>query len=267
MEYKLTIQKTSNYDAENKVYKGHRIDKNGEVVPYDFRGIMAESMNVLETLDRYSATYAIALAVTLSNVTQKMVSDSGMTSMDKWLSANFKHIDVKTARKYRKIGFFFAESYTDEKGKKQYRWCEPIPQDVTISNLDRVLSLLKVKWDSYDTLSKEEVEKVRNDFINDYILTDKIHLLASQNALKEEIKALNDIVVTYTEKTEDKTEEKTEDKTEDKTEEKPEDKTEEKEDKTENAKNYINALSVIFSGNNVALKLLSDLAKHIGDIQ
>lgn len=130
------------------------------------------------------------LVLGMAKLTKAHAESIGLKSVKALLRNKFgKELDVNTIEKYRRIGLLFA---ADRRDPNNYEWREGIDPDVTVSNLDVVMTLfdLKGKKINLEMCSDSELDALYDNFYGQYIVLDKIHLLATQKTLKEEVKEI-----------------------------------------------------------------------------
>ncbi len=130
------------------------------------------------------------LVLGMAKLTKAHAESIGLKSVKTLLHNKFgKELDVNTIDKYRRIGLLFA---ADRKDPNNYEWRDGIDPDVSVSNLDAVMTLfdLKGKKINLEACTDAELDALYEDFYGQYIVLDKIHLLATQKTLKEEVKEI-----------------------------------------------------------------------------
>ena len=133
-----------------------------------------------------------ALVLSFGKITDKVAESVGLKSAKALIKTKFPEYSDNTISKYRRIALLFSNSLEDA---SDFTYCEFIPQDTPISNLDVVLTLFKDI--DVEKSTKEEREKALSDFYDKYIITDTIHLSASQQALKKEVREIvNPTIIT-----------------------------------------------------------------------
>ena len=108
-----------------------------------------------------------------------------------------KSLDTNTAGGYRRVGRVFGHSYIDDKGQVQYLWHEPISQDVPVTHLRQVLSLVDLpkEWES---MTDNEIAEKYRAFAEKYLYTGQISLDCTLKEIREQIKSVNGIVAEVT---------------------------------------------------------------------
>lgn len=225
---------------------------------------MSETLATLEMLQSLKGGVDKGACYELAHLTEKGASDFGFTSVSAMVQSAFSNLDPSTIGRYRRIGKVFVQKYISEDGKVGYSYREPIPEETSITNLGQILSLLAVskdKWAQLDSWTEEEIDSVVSDFVNAYIMPvdgaedGKIHLLASNKRLREEISAL------MPSKSKSKSKEQEQEQEQETTEQEQEQDT--SAEPNEIAREHIDSLCAYFVGNDKALKLLASLAKMI----
>ena len=127
------------------------------------------------------------LVLGMAKLTKAHAESVGLKSVKALLHNKFgKMLDVNTIEKYRRIGLLFS---ADRKDANNYEWRDGIDPDVSVSNLDAVMTLfgLKEKKINLEICSDAELDELFEEFYGQYIVLDKIHLLKSQKDLKAEV--------------------------------------------------------------------------------
>ena len=158
-----------------------------------------------------------------------------------------------TLKMYRRIGRIFGDLSADG-----YLWREDIPQAVSVNNLSVVVSLLGLE--DTESVTDEEIERAYNNFINDYILTDKIHLLLPQAKLKKEVSDIKNGIIDGSCQEVEKTADTSSDDTSSETEVTPET---EKAERHEEYKNMLSVMSEEFKENKTILKAIATIIKEL----
>ena len=198
-----------------------------------------------------------ALVLSFGKITDKVAESVGLKSAKALIKAKFPEYSDNTISKYRRIALLFSNNTEDA---TDFTFCEYIPQDTPISNLDVILTLFKDI--DVEKASYEEREKALCDFYDKYIITDTLHLCTSQQSLKKEVREIvNPTIITVDGKEIDNTE--AENNTENNTE--AENNTESENDEIVNRAFAI--LKVKISGNKKAEKLFSDFLKILDTIE
>lgn len=121
------------------------------------------------------------LSVSLGRLSKKTAEKAGFKTVVDMIAERHSNLSKNTLQKYRRIGLLFGDKSADG-----YLWRSFIPQSVSVSNLDVVLTLFD-KLD-LEALTEEQLEEKAYDFYEKYIVEDKISLLATQKVLKEQVR-------------------------------------------------------------------------------
>lgn len=155
------------------------------VVTRKLRNALAVSaMSIIEVLSKVNRASLKMIVGAMSKITDEHAQsvDKSLKTAKALIKTMFPEYSDNTISKYRRIGKLFFED-TEDAGN--FHYCSFIDEDVPISNLDVVLTL----FDGIDVekASKEELAQAVSDFYAKYIVTDMIHLNASQKVLKKEV--------------------------------------------------------------------------------
>ena len=121
------------------------------------------------------------MCITSARISKKTAEKAGYKSVVDMLHAIHPTLSKNTLGKYYRIGKIFGD--VDGDG---YKWRVGVPTGTSVSNLDVVLTLFD-KVD-VDKLTDKELSDKFDDFWQEYIVGDKIHLQATQKVLKEEVR-------------------------------------------------------------------------------
>lgn len=209
-----------------------------------------------------------ALVLAMSKLNIEHAKSIGLKSVKALLRSRFgKELSDNTIDKYRRIGIIFANNREDV---NDFSYREEIESDVSVSNLDVVMTLfnLKERDINLEELTQSEVDKLFNEFYEKYIVTDMIHLSKSQAELKKEVHdILNPAIDVEAREIDEGEEESTKSETSEETTTSEEEVTPEME-KAETIAEYTRSLQsmlVFFKGNGKAEKaiatIVSELAK------
>lgn len=259
-------------ETENGIIRSvvvQRTTKDGEIVNKEiFTPAVVEAYENIDYLRSLKDVSEKGLVVEIGLLDDEMLKKEGFKGgvMDFIGQVFGSSLALNTVQKYRKIGKVFGLKTVDENGKIKYGWKEPIPNDVSVTNLTQIIGLLNLPKD-YTTLSEAEIDKIFKAFVVNYVVTNKIHLDATNSILRDDIKALketvDDIETTAEEIKDGETAE------ENKTAETAEaaETAEEMDEETTKRNNAIEALDylkVYFKGDKTALKAIATLVKIIG---
>ena len=186
----------------------------------------------------------LAMAKITDDEAQKV--DKSLKTAKALIRALYPEYSDNTVNKYRRIGLLFSnnvENATD------FMYNELIDQDVSISNLDVVITL----FDKFDVekATKAERAKALTDFYEKYIATDIIHLHASQSDLKKEVHEILNPSIEGTAKEIDET---------------AQTETAQTESTAETAQHSIATLTLIFKGNKTAEDALAILMEELSKL-
>ena len=154
-----------------------------------------------------------------------------------------------TINKYRRIGLLFSRNTSD---MKDFHYISFIEEDTPISNLDAVLTL----FDGLDIeqASVEEREKAVADFYDKYIITDMIHLQASQSKVKKEVHDILNPVITV-EAREVEAQEQAQEQAQ-----------AQEQTQAEEISTALTAMSIMFKGNAVAEQAIATLMQELSKL-
>lgn len=134
----------------------------------------------IDTFTALSTMSLKGLCIAMARLTKQTAEKAGFKSVVDMVSEKHTNLSKNTLQKYRRIGLLFGDISEDG-----YMWRSFIPQSVSVSNLDVVLTL----FDKVDVeaLTQEKLEERCQKFYEEYIVTDKISLTATQKKLKEQV--------------------------------------------------------------------------------
>ena len=136
----------------------------------------------------------IALAIELARLKKAIAEENGFKTVAQMVHSIHDDLSETTINSYRRVGVVFGDL-----SNETFRWKSAIPQNTSITNLVQAVGLVEVNKDT-DKITQEEAEKAVQNFYNDYIMSDRLHLLLPLAKLKEEIKSIqNTIDITATE--------------------------------------------------------------------
>lgn len=246
-----------------------RTSKDGEIINKEiFTPSVVEAYENIDYLRSLKDVSEKGTAIEISLLDDETLKKEGFKGgvMDFITQVFGKSLAINTAQKYRKIGLVFGNKTVDENGKIKYSWLAPIPDDVSVTNLTQIIALLNLPRD-YMNLSKSEIEKIRDTFVKTYIITGKLHLDATNEILRKDLKNLkkdeNVIETTAEEITGDENGNTAETEPENATTEELDERTED-ERKRDVAIEYIDYLKIYFKGDKNALKAIATLVKILG---
>ena len=168
-------------------------EKTGEKVVKQRKLYNKLAVNALVNIDKLlfiSSKSTKGLVLGMAKLTKAHAEAVGLKSVKALLHNKFgKELDVNTIEKYRRIGLLFA---ADRNDPNNYEWREGIDSEVSVSNLDVVMTLFNLKENkiNLENCTDDEIDEMFADFYGKYIVLDRIHLLASQKSLKEEVKEI-----------------------------------------------------------------------------
>lgn len=199
-----------------------------------------------------------ALCIELGHLDIEGVKKAGIKGgFNGFISKCFgRDLDTNTAQRYRRIGKVFGRSYVDETGKTQYMWHEPISQDVSVTNLGQVLSLVDLPKE-WEDMEDAEIFKLYKRFIDNYVLTGKISLDSTLKDLRQAMKDLKTEVATVnaTEVSSEPVQAQEKEVTPEMV----------QAEKTEEATMAVQTLYTYFEGNTTVLAMLAQIAEAIGN--
>ena len=253
-------------ETENGLVKSVKImrhGKDGQLIEKEiFTPAVVESYETIDYLRKLKDVSQKGLCIEISLLNDETLKKEGFKGgVAEFIRECFgTSLDTNTAQRYRKVGLVFGEKTVTEDGKIEYHWCDGVADDTTVTNLGQVIALVGLPKD-YMKLTKEEIIKLRNNFLVKYVFSGDLHLDTINRILRDEIKALSNTIVETTAEEITDTETETETDTETETETETETAEETAKDKSVSA---IDTLKVYFKGNANALKLIAKLAKEIG---
>ncbi|MBO7716645.1 MAG: hypothetical protein J6S85_23970 [Methanobrevibacter sp.] len=259
------------------------ITRNYIEIPVEIKDENGEKVTVFRKLRNELAVASMATIDILTELRKKSlkmlvlgmakITDEHAQSVDKTLKtaralirAKYPEYSDNTINKYRRIGLLFSN---DTESATDFSFCEFIDEDVSISNLDVILTL----FDGLDVEKATKAERLKavSDFYGNYIATDMIHLHNSQKELKKEVhEILNPAIEVEAKEVDEKSTDVEQEKSTDVEQEKSTDVEHEKstdvDSTAETAQKAITALSLIFKGNSEAEKAISILMVEINKL-
>ena len=142
----------------------------------------------------------IALAIELARLKKAIAEENGFKTVAQMVHSIHDDLSETTINSYRRVGIVFGDLSSEA-----FRWKSAIPQNTSITNLVQAVGLVNVNKDT-DKITQEEAEKAVQDFYNDYIMADRLHLLLPLSKLKEEIKSIQNTVDSTSKEVGDSTE-------------------------------------------------------------
>ena len=230
-------------------------DDNGDKVTV-YRKLRNElavtSMATLEIIGELRKKSLKMLVLAMAKITDEHAqsTDKSLKTARALIKAKYPEYSDNTINKYRRIGLLFSN---DTESATDYSYTSFIDEDVSISNLDVILTL----FDGLDVekATKAERNKAVADFYDKYIITDKIHLHASQKDLKKEVHDILNPAIEVEAKDVTETATGTETATETAT-----------DSTAETAQKAITALALIFKGNTTAESAISVLMAELNKL-
>ena len=203
----------------------------------------------------------------MSRVEKKDAESVGLKSAKQLINKIFPKYSENTINKYRRIGKIFGKPF-DKENPNSYEWREGIDFEVSVTNLDAVLTLVE-GCENVDDMSEKELAKAYEVFYKKYIVTDRIHLLATLKTVRSEVDEIKhpsiiDGVSTEVENTDDTT---NVENTDDTTNVENTDDTTNVESPIESALNCVATLSIIFKKDSKVKKALEVITEAIGKLQ
>lgn len=255
-------------ETENGLVKSVKVmrhGKDGQLIEKEiFTPAVVESYETINYLRKLKDVSQMGLCIEISLLNDETLKKEGFKGgVAEFIRECFgTSLDTNTAQRYRKVGLVFGEKTVSEDGKIEYHWCDGVPDDTTVTNLGQVIALVGLPKD-YMKLTREEIVKLRNKFLVEYIFNGRLHLDTINRILRDEIKALTEEVIETTAEEITNTETESGNETDTETESGIETESEEETAK-DNAVSALDTLKVYFKGNAKALKLIASLAKEIG---
>ena len=153
----------------------------------------------------------IALSIELARLKKSIAEENGFRTVAQMVHSIHDDLSETTINAYRRVGVVFGDLASEI-----FKWKDLIPQNVSITNLVQVVGLVDIDKDT-DKITQDNAVKAVAEFVDKYILSDRLHLLLPLSKLKEEIKDINNTIDSTSKEVDSKTEDsKTEDsKTED----------------------------------------------------
>ena len=269
----ININATENIterEPENGLVKSVKImrhGKDGELIEKEiFTPAVIESYETIDYLRKLKDVSQKGLCIEISLLNDETLKKEGFKGgVAEFIRECFgTSLDTNTAQRYRKVGLVFGEKSITEDGKIEYNWCDGVADDTTVTNLGQVIALVGLPKD-YMKLTKEEIIKLRNNFLVKYVFSGDLHLDTINRILRDEIKALSNTIVETTAEEITETENDTESGNDIENDtESGNDIESEEETAKDNAVSALDTLKVYFKGNTNALKLIAKLAKEIG---
>ena len=130
----------------------------------------------------------IALAIELARLKKAIAEENGFKTVAQMVHSIHDDLSETTINSYRRVGVVFGDLSSET-----FRWKSAIPQNTSITNLVQAVGLVNVNKDT-DKVTQEEAEKAVQEFYNEYIMSDRLHLLLPLAKLKEEIKSIQNTV-------------------------------------------------------------------------
>ena len=186
----FSVVKTENVGTMVKNYIEVPIkekDENGEEITVyrKCRDVVAvtslQTIGMLSDVRKKSLKYIVLGMAKITDAHAQAV-DKKLKTAKALISHVYPDYSDNTINKYRRIGLLFGNNAEDI---SDFSYKSYIDEDVSISNLDVILTLFN-NLDVEKTTPAER-EKAVSDFYAKYIVTDMIHLHASQSVLKKEV--------------------------------------------------------------------------------
>ena len=228
-------------------------DENGNkvVVMRKCRNQLAvSSLSTIDILSQVRTKSLKMLVLAMGKITDEHAQavDKSLKTAKALIRRKFPEYSENTISKYRRIALLFSNDITSA---TDFSYISFIEEDTPISNLDCILTLIDLE--DVEKASIEERQKAVAMFYDKYIVTDLIHLSASQTTLKKEVHDILNPAIEVTVKVVD-------DET------KAEETKAEETEPLEEAQLSIEKLKLIFNGNNKAQKALATLMEELSKL-
>ena len=171
---------------EMEVFK-FTVNKGKEVTTIVVRDKASVSaLTNIEKSARLQGATATLICSEMRKIPKSTIEKSGLSALNFFKGAFGDVLSDNTISRYFRISRLFFDPNT-------YQYRKGLEVDTLVSNLDVVLPLFKFKERNIkiEDLSEEEIEKEYNNFFEEYIIKDIIHLFKSQSQLKEEVSKAN----------------------------------------------------------------------------
>ena len=167
---------------EMEVFK-FTVNKGKEVTTIVVRDKASVSaLTNIEKSARLQGATATLICSEMRKIPKSTIEKSGLSALNFFKGAFGDVLSDNTISRYFRISRLFFDPNT-------YQYRKGLEVDTLVSNLDVVLPLFKFKERNIkiEDLSEEEIENEYNNFFENYIIKDIIHLFKSQSQLKEEV--------------------------------------------------------------------------------
>ena len=167
-------------------------DGQTEIVTRTIRGALAvKTMSLLDKLVYLESQSTKLIVLSMAKLTKKDAESIGKKSVKELILDRFPKYDGNTVDRYRKLGLLFAN---DRKNADDFTFCDGIPQDTSVTNLDCIIRVLQLKERkdskgkaiSLENLTDSEIESLRDEILH-YIIMDRLHPLKPLKALRDEV--------------------------------------------------------------------------------
>ena len=167
-------------------------DGNIQLVTRTVRGQLAvKAMSLLDKLIYLEGQSAKLIVLSMAKLTKKDAEGIGKKSVKDLILDRFPKYDGNTIDRYRKLGLLFS---ADRKNPDNFEWCDGIPSDTSVTNLDCMIRVLQLKdrkdsngkQISLEKLSDKEIEKLRDEVLH-YVILNELHPSASLAKVREEV--------------------------------------------------------------------------------
>ena len=171
---------------ETEVFK-FTVNKGKEVTTIVIRDkASVTALTNIEKSARLQGATATVICSEMRKIPKSTIEKSGLSALNFFKGAFGDVLSDNTISRYFRISRLFFDPNT-------YQFRKGLEVDTLVSNLDVVLPLFKFKERNIkiEDLSEEEIENEYNNFFENYIIKDIIHLFKSQSQLKEEVSKAN----------------------------------------------------------------------------
>lgn len=250
-----TTSLTTN-ERGKEVFLVNRKDENNVIFRKEIQSpALVKALSTMEILTYAHKISTKGMVIQIGLLDRETLKKEGFKSVsDAVLSCDFgNEYDANTINRYRRIGRAFG--IIDADGR--YKWYG-ISQDVTVNNISAIMKLINFP-DKFEDATIEELHSCVDEFIENYIDTDRIHLSQGQKDLREEVRKLNNVIMDTTseEIKDEKSNENSAENGDGEVEITPE---VEETDRINESISMIDYLRITFKGNKKALDMLAKLA-------
>ena len=194
LETSIKTERLAGIESNVYSYTAEVKNKDGqtEIVTRTIRGALAvKTMSLLDKLVYLESQSAKLIVLSMAKLTKKDAESIGKKSVKELILDRFPKYDGNTVDRYRKLGLLFAN---DRKSADDFTYCDGIPQDTSVTNLDCIIRVLQLKERkdskgkaiSLENLTDSEIESLRDEVLH-YIIMDRLHPLKPLKALRDEV--------------------------------------------------------------------------------